>query len=51
VARKEEKLCCKHWKKERHDDDHFWKFHPEKRPKWFKERKERKTVAATTRPT
>jgi hypothetical protein len=19
-----------------HDEDHFWKLHPEKRPKWFK---------------
>jgi hypothetical protein len=24
--------------------------HPEKRPKWFKEKKGRKIVAATTRP-
>jgi hypothetical protein len=50
VARKEENLSCKHWKKEGHDDDHFWQLHPEKRPKWFKERKGRQTVAATSRP-
>jgi hypothetical protein len=25
--------------------------HPKKRPKWFKEKKGRKTVATTTRPT
>jgi hypothetical protein len=51
VTRREYNLSCKHCKKEGHDDDHCWKLHPEKRPKWFKERKERKTVAATTRPT
>jgi hypothetical protein len=51
VTRKEEKPSCKHCKKERHDEDHCWKLHPEKRPKWFKERKGRQTVAATTRPT
>jgi hypothetical protein len=51
VARKEEKLSCKHCKKEGHDDDHCWKLHPEKRPKWFKERKGRQTVATTSRPT
>jgi hypothetical protein len=51
VARKEEKPSCKHCKKEGHDQDHFWKLHPEKRPKWFKERKGRKIVAATTQET
>jgi hypothetical protein len=51
VPRKEEKLSYKHCKKEGHDDDHCWKLHPEKRSKWFKERKGRKTPAATTRPT
>jgi hypothetical protein len=51
VARKEEKLSCKHCKKEGHDEDHCWKLHPEKRPKWFKERKGRKTIAAATQPT
>jgi hypothetical protein len=51
ATRREEKLSCKHCKKEGHDDDHCWKLHPEKRPKWFKERKGRQTVAAETRPT
>jgi hypothetical protein len=51
MARKEEKPSCKHCKKEGRDEDHCWKLHPEKRPKWFKERKGRQTVAATTRPT
>ena len=50
VARKEEKFSCKHCKKEGHDDDHFWKLHPEKRLKWFKEMKGRQKVAATSRP-
>jgi len=47
----EEKLSCKHCKKEGHDDEHRWKLHPEKKPKWFKERKGQKKVATTTRPT
>jgi hypothetical protein len=48
---KEENLSCKHCKKEGHDDDHCWKLHPEKRSKWFKERKGRQTIATATRPT
>jgi hypothetical protein len=48
VARKEEKLSCKHCKKEGHDEDHCWKLHLEKRPKWLKERKGRQTVATTS---
>jgi hypothetical protein len=40
-----------HCKKEGHDDDHCWKLHPKKRPKWFKERKGRKKFATTIRPT
>jgi hypothetical protein len=48
---KEEKLSCKHCKKEGHDDEHCWQLHPEKKPKWFKERKGRQKVAATTHPT
>jgi hypothetical protein len=51
TTRKEENISCKHCKKEGHDDDHCWKFHSEKRAKWFKERKGRQTVAATTLPT
>jgi hypothetical protein len=39
VARKEEKPSCKNCKKEWNDEDHCWKLHPEKRLKWFKERK------------
>jgi hypothetical protein len=51
VARKEEKPSCKHCKKEGHDEDICWQLHPDKRPKWLKEKKGRQTVAATTRPT
>jgi hypothetical protein len=49
--RKEERPFCKHCKKEGHDEDRCWQLHPEKRPKWFKEKKGRQTVATTTRPT
>jgi hypothetical protein len=48
---KEGKLSCQHCKKEGHDDDHCWKLHLKKRPKWFKERKGRQTIATTTQPT
>jgi hypothetical protein len=51
ATRREEKISCKHCKKEGHDDDHCWKLHPEKRPKWFKDGKGRQIVAATTQPT
>jgi hypothetical protein len=51
VARKEEKPSCKHCNKEGHDEDHCWQLNPKKRPKWFKERKGRQTVAVATRPT
>jgi hypothetical protein len=51
VTRKEGKPSCKHCKKEGHDEDRCWQLHPEKRPKWFKEKKGMQTVATTTRPT
>jgi hypothetical protein len=51
VMRKEERLSCNHCMKEGHDEDRCWQFHPEKRPKWFKEKKGRQTIAATTRLT
>jgi hypothetical protein len=50
VARKEDNPSCKHYKKEGHDEDRCWQLHPEKRPRWFKEKKGRQTVATTTRP-
>jgi hypothetical protein len=48
MVRKEEKPSCKHCKKEGHDEDCCWQLHPKKRPKWFKEKKGRQIVAATT---
>jgi hypothetical protein len=48
VTRKEERPSCKNYRKEGHDEDHCWKLHPDKRLKWFKEKKGRKIVAATT---
>jgi hypothetical protein len=48
---KEENLSCKHCKKEGHDDEHCWQFHLENKPKWLKERKGRKIVAAVAQPT
>jgi hypothetical protein len=48
VSKKEEKLTCKHCKKEGHDEDKCWQLHPDKRPKWFKGKKGTQTVAATT---
>jgi hypothetical protein len=51
VVRKEGKPSCKRCKKEGHDEERCWQLHPEKRSKWFKEKKGRQTVVATTRPT
>jgi hypothetical protein len=50
VTRKEGKPYCKHCKKEGHDEDRCWELHPEKRPKWFKEKKGMQTVATTSKP-
>jgi hypothetical protein len=36
VVKKEgEKFTCKHCSKDGHDEDHYWKLHPERRPKKF----------------
>jgi hypothetical protein len=51
VTRKDEKLSCKHCKKEGHDHDHCWQLHSTKRPKWFKEIKGSQTSATATQPT
>jgi hypothetical protein len=51
VMRKDENPSFKHFKKEGHNENYFWKLHPEKRPKWFKEKKWRQTFAVTIRPT
>jgi hypothetical protein len=51
VSKKEGNPYCKHCKKEVHDEDRCWQLHPEKRPKWFKEKKGMQTVATTSKPT
>jgi hypothetical protein len=51
VTKKEGNPSCKHCKKEGHDEDRCWQLHPEKRPKWFKEKKGMQTVATTSKPT
>jgi hypothetical protein len=50
MTKKEGKPSCKHCKKEVHDEDRCWQLHPEKRPKWFKEKKGMQTVAMTSKP-
>jgi hypothetical protein len=50
VTRKEGKPSYKNCKKEGHDEERCWQLHPEKRPKWFKEKKGMQIVATTTRP-
>jgi hypothetical protein len=50
VTKKEGNLSCKHCKKEGRDEDKCWQLHPEKRPKWFKEKNGVQTVATTSKP-
>lgn len=40
-----ERLYCNHCKKEGHDDDHYWKQHPEKHPKKYGGKGKQKTSA------
>jgi hypothetical protein len=35
VKKEGEKFTCKHCSKDGHDEDHYWKLHPERRPKKF----------------
>jgi len=44
---KEEKITCKQCSKEDHDEDHYWKLHPEMRPKKYNN-KEKDKIFATT---
>jgi hypothetical protein len=50
VGKEREKISCKHFSKDGHDEDHCWKLHPEKRPKNFN-KKEKPNIACncTTR--
>ena len=45
VKKKEGKPSCTHCKKTGHNDEHFWKLHPDKRPKQFGGKGKTKTVA------
>jgi hypothetical protein len=45
VTREGGKPSCTHCKKSGHDDEHYWKLHPEKRPKQFGGKGKKKTVA------
>ena len=45
VAKEGERSYCNHYKKEGHNDDHYWKQHPEKHPKKYGGKGKQKTVA------
>jgi hypothetical protein len=47
VGKEREKISCKHFSKDGHDEDHFWKLHPETRPKNFSHKGKSKTIATT----
>jgi len=40
-----ETSSCTHYKKDGHDEDHYWKLHPELRPKRFDGKGKQKIVA------
>jgi hypothetical protein len=49
VVKKEgEKFTCKHCSKDGHDEDHYWKLHPERRPKKFCNKNKGKSKTAAT---
>jgi hypothetical protein len=45
VKKEGEKITCKHCSKDGHDEDHWWKLPPEKRPKKFSNKGKPKTTA------
>jgi hypothetical protein len=47
VKKEGEKISCKHCSKHGHDEDHYWKLHPEMRPKKFNNKGKPKTIATT----
>jgi hypothetical protein len=47
VKKEGEKLSCKHFSKDGHDEDHCWKLHPEMRPKKFNNKGKPNIVATT----
>ena len=47
VKKEGEKLVCKNCSKEGHDENHCWKLHPKKKPKYFNNKGKQKTAATT----
>ena len=47
IKKEEEKLVCKNCSKEGHDENHFWKLHPEMRPKKYNNKGKQNTAATT----
>jgi hypothetical protein len=47
VKKEGEKLSWKHCSKDGHDEYHYWKLHPERRPKKFSHKGKPKTTAIT----
>ena len=45
ITREGRKPSCTHCKRSGHDEEHYWKLHPEKKPKQFTRKGETKTVA------
>ena len=44
VKKEGQKLTCKHCSKDGHDEDHYWKLHPEMKPKNFNNKGKQKTT-------
>lgn len=47
VKKEGEKITCKHYSKDGHDETHYWKLHPEMRPSKFNNKGKQKTTAIT----
>jgi hypothetical protein len=47
IKKEGEKISCKHYLKNGHDEDHCWKLHPQMRPKNFSHKRKPKTTATT----
>ena len=45
VMREGGKPSCTHCKKSGHDEEHYWKLHPEKKPKQFGGKRKTRTIA------
>ena len=47
VKKEGEKLACKNCSKQRHDEDHCWKLHPEMRQKKFNNKGKQNSIATS----